>query len=94
MRCGCDAEQAWGQRCFDINTNFGGGELSLFSLTFQISLFSLFLIFLNLNLKYLCSKLFYISYVGSRWGQDVLLSGLGWDMLLGEEVFFLLITEG
>ena len=87
-----------GERCFDLDTNFGGGGLSLFSLTFQISLFSLFLfIYLfifYLNLKYLCSKLFYISYVGSRWGQNVLLSGLGWDILLGEEVFFLLITEG
>ena len=27
-------------------------------------------------------------------GQDVLLSGLGWDILLGEEVFFLLIRRG
>ena len=81
-----------GGRCFDTDTNFGGGGLSLFSLTFQISLLSLFLIF-YLNLKYLRSKLFSISYVGSRWGQDVLLSGLGWDMLLGEEGLFLLITE-
>ena len=82
-----------GERCFDIDTNFGRGGLSLFSLTFQISLFSLFLIFYP-NLKYLRCKLFSISYIGSRWGQDVLLSGLGWDMLLGEEVLFLLITEG
>ena len=44
MGCGCDAEQAWEERCFDIDTNLGGGGLSLFSLTFQISLFSLFLI--------------------------------------------------
>ena len=80
-----------GERCFDIDTNFGAGGLSLFALTFQISLFSLFF---YLNLKYLFCKLFYISYVGSRWGQNVLLSGLGWDILLGEEVFFLLITEG
>ena len=35
------------ERCFDIDINFGGGGLSLFSLTFQISLFSLFLIFLS-----------------------------------------------
>ena len=40
-----------GKRCFDIDTNFGGGGLSLFSLTFQISLFSLFLIFFILILN-------------------------------------------
>ena len=83
-----------GERCFDIDTNFWRRGLSLFFFNFSNFIILFFLNFFYLNLKYLCSKLFYISYVGSKWGQDVLLSGLGWDVLLGEEVFFLLITEG
>ena len=36
-----------GERYFDMDTNFGGGGLSLFSLTFQISLFLLFFLFFS-----------------------------------------------
>ena len=43
MACGCDAEQAGGERCFDIDTNFGGGGVVI--IFFNFSNFIIFIIF-------------------------------------------------